>query len=284
MAPIPLSLFSTISIAPRDISLSHSASSSLTSRTTTFFHTPLFPLLQRRNNVQPSSPSHPRFSHLLNSLISRQTSSSDPSIIPTTYGEQNKSPSPGTIVGIVLGSVGGFLLILWLLYTCAMLSRPAAQSTYTEDVTFRENVRRRSHNSHRGSRPRSRRVSTTEKVEIRRQRSRSRSRSRSPVRVVREEVRETRRPPSQPRPSVDRVIVEERREVRRSREERSPATDGGGSDEVVVIEEHDPPRRSKSKRERRERGRERDSGYRTVDPLSFGGIVGGEGRRGERRR
>jgi hypothetical protein len=94
------------------------------------------------------------------------------------------------------------------------------------------------------------------------------------VRVVREEIRQEQ--PRRPIP-VERVVVEERREVRKSRE-RSPSTSRGGSDEVVVIEEPSPPRRSKSKRERR------DSGFRTVDPLSFGGVVGGEGRRGERRR
>ncbi|TGO25542.1 hypothetical protein BPAE_0078g00410 [Botrytis paeoniae] len=290
MAPIPISRFSGISLFPKDVA--HSAS--LTSRTTTILQ-PISTIFQRRN-IQLSSPS--KLAKLLTRLISRQTTSSNPSIIPTTYGQQNNSLSPGTIVGIVLGSVGGFLLLLWLLYTCCTLGRrQSAQSTVTEDVTFRENVRRRSHNSHRSSRPHSRRVSTTEKVEIRRQRSRSPA----PVRVVREEVRqEMRRPPPpvervvreevrqetrRPPPPVERVVVEERREVRRSRE-RSPSSSGRGSDEVVVIEEHDPPRRSKSKRERRERGEraERDSGFRTVDPLSFGGVVGGEGRRGERRR
>ena len=87
----------------------------------------------------------------------------------------------------------------------------------------------------------------SETVEVRRERS--------PIRVVRDE------------PRVERVIVEEeRREVRRERSR--------GSDEVVVIEEHSPPRRSKSKREKREEER-RDSGFRTVDPLAYGGVVGG---------
>jgi hypothetical protein len=59
---------------------------------------------------------------------------------------------------------------------------------------------------------------------------------------------------------VERIIVtEERRESRRVREV-SPSS--VGEDEVVVIEEHSPPRRAKSKRE---------SGYRTVDPLAYGG-------------
>jgi hypothetical protein len=38
--------------------------------------------------------------------------------IPTTYNGLNSGPPPGTVVGIVLGSVVGFLLIIWLIYTC----------------------------------------------------------------------------------------------------------------------------------------------------------------------
>ncbi|APA09191.1 hypothetical protein sscle_04g039610 [Sclerotinia sclerotiorum 1980 UF-70] len=284
MAPILLPL-----LLPSSISRDTWHSASLTLRTTTLLKS-ISTFLQPRNSKLPSPP---KFAKILTRLTSRQTTISDPSIIPTTYGEQNNSPSPGTIVGIVLGSVGGFLLLLWLLYTCFTMRRSATESTFTEDVTFRENSRRRSHNSRRSSRPHSRRVSTTEKVEIRRQRSRNRSST--PVRVVREEVRqEARRPPPVERvvveerrpPPAERVVVEERREVRRSRDERrsrsrderSSSTSGGNSDEVVVIEEHDPPRRSKSKRERR------NSGFRTVDPLSVAGVVGGEARRGERRR
>lgn len=97
---------------------------------------------------------------------------------------------------------------------------------------------------------RSHRMSET--VEIRRERS--------PIRVV--------RPPSR----VERVVVEESRETRRER-----SRSRGDSDEVVVIEEHSPPRRSKSKREK-------ESGYRTVDPLAYGGVVGGrKDRRGSGR-
>ena len=91
-------------------------------------------------------------------------------------------------------------------------------------------------------------------------------RERSPVRVA-------------PVRTTERVVVEEeRREVRRERE-RSRSRSRGDSDEVVVIEEHSPPRRSKSKRESKERP---GSGYRTVDPLAYGGVVGG-GRKGSRR-
>lgn len=50
-----------------------------------------------------------------------------------------------------------------------------------------------------------------------------------------------------------------------------------------MIEEHSPPRRSKSKREKGGREEGRESGYRTVDPLAYGGVVGGKGRRGSGR-
>lgn len=71
---------------------------------------------------------------------------------------------------------------------------------------------------------------------------------------------------------VERIIVEETRETRRDRSR-------GGSDEVVVIEEHSPPRRKKSVKEER-----RESGYRVVDPLAYGGTMGGRksSRRGGR--
>lgn len=85
------------------------------------------------------------------------------------------------------------------------------------------------------------------------------------MRIVREAS--VRREPER----VERVIVEESRETRRERT-RSPE----GSDEVVVIEEHSPPRRKKSTRRSETIVEDRrDSGYRTVDPGSFAGTVGG---------
>lgn len=147
-------------------------------------------------------------------------------------------------------------MLLWLIYTCLNFGGSSGfgggESAYTESVP-RE--RRKSH--HSGSR-RSRRASET--IEIRS------TRAPSPIRIVRD--------PSPVR--TERIIVEDRREERRR----------GGSDEVVVIEEHSPPRRKKSHREReREVSRDRDveSGFRTVDPLAYGGVVGGNPRRGSRR-
>ncbi|KAL1633371.1 hypothetical protein SLS56_003007 [Neofusicoccum ribis] len=42
--------------------------------------------------------------------------------IPLSYQGLNSGPAPGAVVGIVLGSVAGFLLIAWLLLTVANLS------------------------------------------------------------------------------------------------------------------------------------------------------------------
>ncbi|KAL2060835.1 hypothetical protein VTL71DRAFT_8887 [Oculimacula yallundae] len=197
------------------------------SASTTTSTTTLFTTLLRRIPTLPT-------------LQSRQLGQG---IIPTTYGQLNSGPAPGTVIGIVLGSVGGFLLILWLIYTCMQFGTVSSRSSYTESVII-QNRRK----SHHGS-SRSRRASET--VEVRR--------APSPVRIVREPSR------------VERVIVEESRETRRERE-RSRSL--GGSDEVVVIEEHSPPRRKKSARVSSETER-RDSGYRTVDPSNYGGAVGG---------
>ncbi|KAH0541443.1 hypothetical protein FGG08_004052 [Glutinoglossum americanum] len=41
-------------------------------------------------------------------------------VIPSTYLDKDSGPSPGSVVGIVIGSVLGFLLILWLIWTCTV--------------------------------------------------------------------------------------------------------------------------------------------------------------------
>jgi hypothetical protein len=155
--------------------------------------------------------------------------------IPTTYEGLDSGPQPGTVVGIVLGSVAGFLLILWLIYTCGNLGDGFSifgvwgRQTVVEEEIIHRRERSRSH-----SRSRSRshsRVSQTETAEVLSVRSPSRTR------------RET-------------IIVEERRTSR-----PPPPED----DIVEVIEEHSPVRRP-SRRESK-----RSSGFRTVDPAEFGG-------------
>lgn len=73
-------------------------------------------------------------------LLSLTRRQNTPSIIPTTYSHPG-TLSSGVIVGIVLGSVGGFLLLLYLLYTFLDLSTPD-RSDYSESVVVQE--RRRS--------------------------------------------------------------------------------------------------------------------------------------------
>ncbi|KAI4191199.1 MAG: hypothetical protein L6R41_000246 [Letrouitia leprolyta] len=172
----------------------------------------------------------------VNLLVGRQQNL--PKLIPETYAGLNKGPPPGTVVGIVLGSVAGFLLILWIIYTCITFNASRGVSTYEEETIVRR--RSRSPRSSRRSPPRSpsrhapsRSRSRSEVIEV--------SRHRSPPR------RETRR---------ETVILEER--------SRPPPPPVEREDDIVeVIEEHSPPRRSSGSR--------RVSGYRTVDPEAYGG-------------
>lgn len=152
--------------------------------------------------------------------------------IPTTYEGLDSGPQPGTVVGIVLGSVAGFLLILWLIYTCGNLG----DGFSIFGVWGRQTI-------------------VEEEIIHRRERSRSHSRSRSRSRASRTETAEVLsvRSPSRRR---ETIIVEE---VRRT--SRPPPED----DIVEVIEEHSPVRRP-SRRESK-----RSSGFRTVDPAEFGG-------------
>lgn len=74
----------------------------------------------------------------------QQTQSNTPELIPTTYGNLNSGPPPGTVVGIVLGSVGGFLLLLWLFYTCFNVGRPSEDDSVVEEVVVRDKRKRHS--------------------------------------------------------------------------------------------------------------------------------------------
>ena len=139
--------------------------------------------------------------------------------IPNTYGDLNNSPPPGTVVGIVLGSVAAFVFVLWLFYLC-FNARPGRGSIVEEEEVV---VRER-----RGSRS-SRRAETIEVSRSSSSSSRSRSRPR------RSPIRETR---------TERVTVEERRAPQVARDD----------DIVEVIEERDRVRRNKSNRNRPQSG------------------------------
>lgn len=175
--------------------------------------------------------------------------------IPTNYQGLNSGPAPGAVAGIVLGSVAGFLLLLWLFYA---LSQGGGFFRANQD-TEEEVVVRRSRSPPRR----------------RRSRARTEMTSHSPrrERVIRQErvVRDF-PPPREPSRVRETIVVEESRPERRVE----------GDDIVEVIEEHSsvaPPRR----KSRRNSGGYRSvdpvplppGGFRTVDPNAIAGIVGG---------
>lgn len=188
--------------------------------------------------------------------------------VPGHYPDLNSGPDPGTVVGIVLGAVGGFLLLLWLVYTCLQIGgRGDTVSSYgggTESVVTRKSHRRhqsrhsRHHNSNHHRSPARR-----ETVEVRT------SRVVPPAEriVVEEHVRRTSSqhaaPPPAPMPGPPPPRMMTPRVVTTDDEE----------DEVVVIEEHSPPRRhkSRSRRRRSSSAARRESGFREVDPDRFAG-------------
>ncbi|MCJ1290081.1 hypothetical protein MMC34_001616 [Xylographa carneopallida] len=130
--------------------------------------------------------------------------------IPASYAGLNAGPDAGTVVGITLGSVAGFLLILWLIYTCFNMGNGMGNGA----IVAEEVVSRRSLSP---PRPRRSRPSRT--------RSPSRSEMSEVISPPRRERRET-------------VIIEE---TRRPAERED--------DIVEVIEEHSPPpRRVRSQR------------------------------------
>jgi len=177
--------------------------------------------------------------------------------IPTTYDGIDAGPAPAAVVGITLGSVAGFLLLVWLLYFLS--NNSSNQIRGDEEIVVR-------------------RGPSTRRTRSRRSSPRREMRSRSPRRIIVEERRTTREvsapapppppmsmpPPPAPPPAPRSIIVEERREVERERRVE-------GDDLVEVIEEHSdlssvrpPPRRER--RSRRESG-----GYRSVDPNLYAG-------------
>ncbi|KAJ8108554.1 hypothetical protein OPT61_g8092 [Boeremia exigua] len=139
-------------------------------------------------------------------------------IIPTYYNLSG--PEPGTVVGIVLGSVAGFLLVVWLLYSLTNASRAGGTTAMAgeEEIV----VRRPRRNSHGNK---SRRSSHAQMREV----SRSPRQSGGRSHIIVEERR------GGPPPRTRSVIVEERRRV-------------PNDDVVEVIEEHDDYRERRASR------------------------------------
>lgn len=189
-------------------------------------------------------------------LAQRDTTTST---IPGAYPGINDGPDAGEVVGITLGAVGGFLLLLWLVYTCLSIgNRQDTLSSYgTASVVTRKSRRRHSKHHHRSP---SRRRET---VEVRTSRTGPPVVDPPPERIVMEEtVRRTSGPVPGPPPPMAAPPPP-----------RFVPQHDDSEDEVVVIEEHSPPpRRHKSKsHRRRSSSARRESGFREVDPDRFAG-------------
>ncbi|GKT85407.1 hypothetical protein Ct61P_03257 [Colletotrichum tofieldiae] len=108
-------------------------------------------------------------------LIHRQTTDGVV-VVPATYGGYSDL-GPGAIAGITLGAVAGFLLILWMVYTCLNFGRPvetSSSSVYTGTasvISVRRSKSRHRHHKHRSPRAR---VIATEEVRVRERESLSR--------------------------------------------------------------------------------------------------------------
>ncbi|ORY63179.1 uncharacterized protein BCR38DRAFT_485945 [Pseudomassariella vexata] len=209
--------------------------------------------------TRQSTPTRPPTTLTLRSVASRliiPRLATDVTTVPEGYGRTRNGPDAGTVVGIVLGSVAGFLLVLWLIYTLVNLGNPKVTvetaSVGTASVVTRKSrhKKRKSHHSHSHSHG-------------------------SPVRRETVEVRRERivvDPPPPPRP--DRIVVEETTRSR-SRAPPPPPTPpppmSESDDEVVVIEENSPPRRRESRHKRRSAERRSGGAYRDVDPYLYAG-------------
>lgn len=208
----------------------------------------------------------------------------DPSFVPvpSTYGSLGSSPHPGVVAGIVLGSVAGFLLLLWLVYVILHGGRPvvmaaddsgAPMSSVTggDSSTFasRSVVTLRRERPGKSRRPRSSGSRRTARSKATTARSRERSRRRvSPVIVD---------PPAAPGriivdpPSVTPSPLSSSVPPPHPRFAQESAVSGLSSsdNEIIVEEEHSPspPRRSYSQRYSQERYR-REPLYRD-DPRDY---------------
>ncbi|KAJ5096825.1 hypothetical protein N7456_007546 [Penicillium angulare] len=180
-------------------------------------------------NLTPSTPLSLKANNIISSHLQKRYTTVS---IPSTYGRLNSSPPPGTVAGIVLGSVGGVVLILYLTFLALNpggLARGGSSSIDEEVVVSA---------GRRGPR---RRDDLIEVVEERDRRGGYRRR------------------PS-PRDD-DHIIVEE---------SVTGTATSDGRDFVEVLEEESSAVSSVSTRPPR-RARSHRSGARSINPLDYGG-------------
>ncbi|KAI5363980.1 hypothetical protein Slin15195_G096350 [Septoria linicola] len=170
---------------------------------------------------------------LKRSILPRQSANGVVIAIPAQYKGLNSGPAPGAVAGIVLGSVAGFLLLIWLLWVASSGSGFIRATTLNEEDVV---VRRRSRS--RGTR-RSRRTEMT-------------SRSPRRERIVRQERIVRDMPPPREASRIRETVI--------LNDSRMPERRVDGDDIVEVIEEHSSigvsPPRGKSRRG--------SQGYRSV--------------------
>ncbi|KAI0152367.1 hypothetical protein F4776DRAFT_26214 [Hypoxylon sp. NC0597] len=213
----------------------------------------------------PSPTTTTTFAQKLHDFASRTLLprlATDVSTVPEGYGRTPSGPDPGTVVGIVLGSIAGFILLLWLIYWCVNLGGPSPDleegsvgNGSSSVVSYRS--RPRAHRSHRHS-------------------HRSHS-DYSPHRRTKETIEITRRTGDLPRsvspprgPDRDQIVVMEEHDRSRSRSRSIVRPPPPPDDEIIVLEEHTPPRRRESRTYRRRSSERRSSGqYRDGDPYRY---------------
>ncbi|KAI1165085.1 hypothetical protein F5B18DRAFT_612662 [Nemania serpens] len=233
-------------------------------------------IIAPRRPLLPTHPTQPRprqrdsipVFKSLETLRSRALVDAD--TVPQGYGNAPFGPSPGTVVGIVLGSVAGFVLLLAFFYWCVSIGQgPRMLEEGSVGGASVVSWRRPPRGPPRKHARRSKHASRQEKIEIRRERpvpirveehdqiiveefqSGSRSRSRSRPRVS------TQRPP--PQRSVvsdgdDMIVVEEeppsprrrRDSMRSQRTRRSDDRRGSFRDEIYVRDVSRPRSRSRT--------------------------------------
>lgn len=154
--------------------------------------------------IHENTPFIPRTIQRISTLLSRASSPITTSVssqkrqtqilaIPTTYAGLNDGPAPGSVAGIVIGSVCGFLLILWLLYTCFNMGGLGGG---VGEIVEEEIVRHRSRSPRRDR-------SRSETIEI----SKSRSPPQPRERIIMEETRRVSRPPDpEPEETIDDIV------------------------------------------------------------------------------